>query len=704
MVRFLKLIAIFVVFASNLVAQITLERPLMAVISEMDAMERPVIFLANDDPDLRNDEASNYAEDRIGKYNNYFSDITIYVMDASQYEVCCKLLSLPNRQYKANFVLYFKGNTRQFYFDKNTDIDFLSEFSRMGWVSAQLRLENFLIQNPYNQEAISRLFSLAVRELKKQIDSGKQQTTMLSTIDDKALDDALSLFVKTLELIVEANAFEWMTYTSSIFPLFDLRSLGNAPVITENKKIQIVLTDLLELLERSIIQRPLSQQFRYMFWAGFATIMKNRPDPMIFLRNLSFPKNTSIITHMMLSAIAEQYSKYPKTNEDGEPVLSEILTFFKSAAEWMLEWDPNLDGVFSSEFKELAKIQAITLIKLQMYSELEKHLNDTRMLVGSYWSEIVNELKTNHDNDGRLDDIPQLNRKRIDAILELPALTKNINPFKGILISHNFDKESFDKLHNVLSLRKVYFPLRQNRSIPENSWSLFNSNVHVASGSINTLKDDSNSISEFDQLVELARKEEIKNLMALERLLRSYPDNYDIMDIYCEEAAKLLPDKELEQKILNYTKLTHTAPHIIAYSRMENKDDWASLTSKVIGEGLLNLNDIPFSSAVNPWLNLSDWEDLDPQKNSIDWYTFLKESVLLYQPYYYLCFYSRIQIPGVVFIKYLNQAELAGDTMAVIDACRAKFDWKKENCKSEKILAIWENAEEIMKKESSLSK
>jgi hypothetical protein len=694
MVRFFKLIAIFVVFAFILVAQTTPDRPFMAVISKMDAMGCPLIFLANGDPDLRNEEASNYAKDRIGKYYN-INDINIYVIDTSQYEVCCELLNLPNRQYKTNFVLYFNGNASHFYFDKNIEIDFLSEFKGMGWVPAQTRLENFIKQNPYNQEAISMLFSLAVRELKEQINYAKQQTTTIPpTLNNEALDDALSLFGKTLELIVAANGFDWMSYGSAIMPLFDLRSLGNAPVITENKKLQLVLIDLLQLLERSIIQRPLSQDFGYMFWAGFATIMKNRPDPMIFLRNLSFPKNTNRIVASLPSTIAEQYSDYPKINEDGEPVVDELLTFFKSATEWMLEWDPNLDGVFRLDFDTLAIIQARTLIKLQMYSELEKHLDNTRILIKSNWPKVVDELKTNpYDYQGRLDDIPQLYRKRIDTILELPTLAQNINPFKDIFISHNFDKESFDKLHNALSLRKVYFPLRQNRSIPENSWSLFNSNVHVASGSINTLKDDSNSISEFDQLVELARKEEIKNLMALERLLRSNPDNYDLMDIYCEKAAKLLPDEELEQKILNYSRLTYTSPSLVDYSRMHNKDEWSRLASKAIREGLLKLNDVPFNvsnnpftPSVNPWLNLSRWEDLDPQKNSIDWYTFFKDSVFWYQPYYYFSSYFA-EIPEVVLIKYLNQAGLAGDMIAVLATCRAKFDWKKENCKNEKTLA-----------------
>jgi len=572
----------------------------------------------------------------------------------------------------------------------------------MGWVPAQTRLTNFLEQNPHNQEAIGRLFSLAVRGLKDQIDYLKQQPFNNATKNEEALNDVLSLFVKTLEFIVAADGFEWMSDGLSIMALFDLRGFGNAPIITENRKLQTVLADLLTLFERSIIQRPLFQpEFGYAFWAAFATIMKNRPDPMIFLHNLSFPKNIDradrVVIYPLVSAIAEQYSDYPKTNKDGMPVVNELLTFFRDATEWMLEWDPNLDGVFRFEYNRLAKIQAVILIKLQMYSELEKHLSDTRTAVESDWPEIVDTLRTS----GRLDNIPQMDRKRIDAILELPALAKNINLSRGIFMSHNFDKESFDKLHDALLQRNVYFPLRQNRGLPENSWSLFSSNVYVASGSIKTLKDDSSGISE---LVELARNEEIKNLTALERQIRLNPDNHDLMDIYCEKAAKLLPDEELEQKILTYSRLTHTPPSRIAYSKMHNKDEWSRLVSKAIGEGLLKLNDVPFSGVnpfdpiLNPWLNLSNWEDLDPQKNSIDWHAFLKDSVFLHKPYYYFSFYfSRTPIPGDVFIKYLNQAELAGDIKAVLDACRARYDWKKENCKNEGVLAMWERAERKLK-------
>ena len=185
---------------------------------------------------------------------------------------------------------------------------------------------------------------------------------------------------------------------------------------------------------------------------------------------------------------------------------------------------------------------------------------------------------------------------------------------------------------------------------------------------------------------------------------RLNPDNHDLMDIYCEKAAKLLPDEELEQKILIYSKLTHTSPSRTAYSRMRNKDEWSRLASKAIGEGLLKLNDAPFNGsnpygpAASIWQNLSYWEDLDPQKNSIDWHAFLKDSVFLHKPYYYFSYSSSLtKIPGDVFIKYLNQAELAGDMKAVLDACRARYDWKKEDCMNGGVLAMWERAERKLK-------
>jgi hypothetical protein len=458
----------------------------------------------------------------------------------------------------------------------------------------------------------------------------------------------------------------------------------------------MALSGFLRLIEKEIKRRPFADPLRYMYWSGFNALLKNPPYPMNFLRELSFPKGTSATFGEMFFSMVD--TRDPKVDEYGKPILDEAFKLLSDIADWMLEHDPRLDDVFRWAFIQLAANRAKLMIESQHYSGLEKHLEDTRNKVGTKWSWIVNQLKTEDRISPvtELHNMPQPYKARIDAILELPALAQDMFSFNGILIRHNFTKELNDKLESALLQRKAYFYLMQDGSLPENSWSLYNSNLHAASGSIKTIVDDSDSLLDIGELLESVRNEEIKNLTALELFLRLNPDNYNAMDIYCEKAARFLPDEELEQKMLIYSRLTHTPPSFEVYSKLNNKDGWSSLASRVIGEELLKLSDCPISNLRNPWLNLSRWEDLGLQKNSIDWYSFFKNSVFWHAPEYY--FSQRVSpIPENLFIKYLNQAALKRDWNAVLTACRTRYEFDKKRCRNETILAIWENAEEKMK-------
>jgi len=191
--------------------------------------------------------------------------------------------------------------------------------------------------------------------------------------------------------------------------------------------------------------------------------------------------------------------------------------------------------------------------------------------------------------------------------------------------------------------------------------------------------------------------EERKNLNALERFIRLNPDAYYAMDMYCRDAAKLLPDEDIEKNIYNYAKTTHTPPSLAAYSKMGDKESWARLASRVISEGLLGLSDVPIGLERNPWLNLSRWEDLDLDKNAIDWHAFMKGNAFWYHPMYYV---TESVMPEVVFVKYLSQAEKAMDWASVLSACEARYKLDKKNCQNETVLMAWKKAEEKLGKQS----
>lgn len=686
----LKCILVIILVTSGIKAQApfilsgkTFATSFVGVRSGLDNEKRAAIFCTNSNQERTNEDLHNYVRGHLD-----VDDITYYRLDDSQYQICCELLRLVPRLNQIMLVLYFDGNAVQFPFNKDERINLLSEFSRLGWKPVEVRLEEFLKQNPHNQDALSVLYARTVEKLSLGL-RGRVSTNRDNN------NDVLSSFIKVLKLIVEAEALDWMTHgLTSVRSLYYLETLGNLSTLKESSELQLVLKDIIDLIEKAIKQRPFSAQFRYAYWARFSAMLKYRPDPMDFLRELSFPKGNYRMMNIIFH-IAQTYIANPNIDEDGKPIVNEAIKFLNNGGEWILEQDPYLDGAFKDAYIGWAVAKAQFLIEFQHYSELEKHLEDVRINVGSNWNEIVNDLKKPASNrrTRQFNDMPQSNKRRIDVLLELPALVQNVKHFNAILVSHNFTQESFDKLRGALSQRKVRFYLTQDRTLSRNSWSLYNLNVLVKSGLITPVEDDTSGVSELGELLELIQEEELKNLRILERFIGSNPDHFDAMDMYCEEAEKFLPDEELEQKMLNYSRFTHTPPSLNAYSKMNNKAEWSRLASRVIGEEILRLNDAPISSVRNPWLNLSRWEDLDMQRNSIDWYAILNNLVFWYAPTYYFNALEQ-PMPEVVFIKYLNQADSAGNWNAVLAACRTRFNFEKKDCKNERILTIWEKAEE----------
>jgi hypothetical protein len=587
-------------------------------------------------------------------------------------------------------VLYFNERAVQFPFDKSKT-DLLSEFRKLGWVPLKTRLNDFLKINPYNQEALGTLFSSAVGDLQQLVSSNRQQPMQNDNI-------AMQSFIEVLNMIYDADSMDWMTNISILSSFARLASYNNTPILQENLELQKILNNILELLEKEIIRYPYSA-LRYSNWAGLATIAKI-PDPRRLLSKLNFPPS-NVKMYDFVSRLAEPLFSNSKMNENFKYQIDEeskaflvddAFSFLDYGVEWMERQDPYLDGVFSEAHLRFATNYIGYLIEFRRFPELIKYLNNVRIKVGVDWPKLVNELKKPaifHFRD--IKNIPRSSKKKVDEIMALPTAVGEANKrISGISASHNFSKESYDKLFAALTRRKVHSILTKDANLPKNSWTLRNKNALIASGSIIPNDNNINDNSEILELVELMRKEEFKNLATIEQFIRMNPDCHDAMNLYCTEAAKYLPDLELENKIFNYSSITRTPPPFDAYSKMTNKDNWSRLASDAIGEGLLRLCDAPSSIERNPWLNLSRWEDMDLHKNAIDWYAFLKNANFWHAPVYYV---QHTVMPEVVFVKFLSQAEKATDWITILSACRVRYEWDQKKCQNEKILATWKRAE-----------
>ena len=623
-----------------------LARSVKASILEYDLKKQAIIFRLNEE---KYDEAAKLAVTaRLAPYYG-INDIWYLELDAAQYEVCCGMFNLDPKPKQKMLVLYFNGNAVQLPADKK-DVDLVREFRKLGWVPLDVRLDEFIKTWPYNQDALAMRFSetalklqdLASASRRAALPAALRTQLPLGTRDQEADAKAVALFLDALKSINELKTLDWLS-NSSLFSSTDvLGRCTHAPILKENKELQKELQALLESLGKEISRYPYVY-FNYTYWSGISAIAKDAdPFKMISQIKLLPAALGGSAVHDFVSNLAEPFFFNPLFSEDGVPIVDDGFKFLADAAEWMLEQDPALDGVFSRAFSSLAVTKAQKLIWIRRYSELEKHLEDTWQIVGPNWPTVVNGLKNPAVRSKFGDDytdLPATNKKRVDAILDLAPRPEVKKP-----------------------------PAAASESDPELSGGL---------------------------------GQERRNLVALERFIKRNPDTYYAMDKYCRDAAKLLPDEELEKNIYNYTRITHTPPSLAAYSNFHDKENWTRLASQVIVEGLLRLSDAPTSGYEGNrlWKNLSSWEDLDLDKNAIDWYAFIKNTVFWYHPMYYL---TRNGMPEVVFVKYLGQAERAMDWASVLAVCEARYRLDKKNCQSETILAAWKKAEEKMGRQSRL--
>ena len=433
-------------------------------------------------------------------------------MDTAQYEIFCYMFGLDHKPKQDMFVLYFNGNAAQFPAD-NKDVDLVREFRKLGWVPLDARLDEFLKINPYNQDALAIKFSAAPSKL-QDLALASRRTAMPATIrarlpqqnrDRDADDKEVALFIDTLKLINELKSHDWLLNASVRSAIFVLGACTNAPILKENKELQKEVQSLLESLGKEIVHYPYSYS-NYGYWAGISAIAKD-PNPQKLLDRIKFyPISTNGYgVHDFISQLAEPFFVNPLAGDDLMPIVDDGFKFMDYGAQWMIEQDFYLDGLFDHAFAQLAVAKAKKLIMCRRFSELEKHLQDIWQLVGPNWATVVSDLKSPsvRSRGEGLNDLPDANKKRVDEILDLTPRPAAAKP-------------------------------------PTAAES-----------------DASDGISP-----------DRKKLNDLERFIRLNPDAYYAMDMYCRDAAKLLPDEDLEKNIYNYTKITHTPPSLAAYSKI----------------------------------------------------------------------------------------------------------------------------------------
>jgi hypothetical protein len=609
-----------------------------------------------------NDKAQDYVEASLGRHSNMY-DIDYNEINTDQYEIACKQFGFNSYPQQTMLILYFNKKAVQFPFDpKKTDL--LQEFVKLGWAPLETRLDNFLKHNPNNQDALSMLID---REIKK-----------IDNLDKESLPS----FIKVIEKINNADSMEWLGSRSMIITMANRPEFANKSILKESPEFQRALNNLLIKIEKEMIRDPY-QYLYYFHWTSFACMLQ-KPDPWRIFSQINFPPgNKKAEVGSSLAGLAESlfHNNQEKSGFD----------FLNNAETFIENWDiPK--GSFKETFFEFAIYKINFLVKYKRHSELEKYLLDLNNKVGPDWPKYVKALETSKHPMLRYVDIKKLpNKRKIEEILKLPTLGGNEKYFNGILIAHNFSKEPLDKLNAALSAKKLNFELYQDIRLSKNSWTLKNANIPVNSGAIAPINDSKDN-SDIKELMKLAQGEERKSFDALEKFIRQYPDNLEAINMYCLDVAKFLPDDSLEQKIFNYSSVTGIAPGAEAYSKLKNKGAWLRLASKSIAEGLIKLKDAPSSLARNSWSNLSNWEDLDASKNTIDWYGFLENSTdFWYDPLYYM----QAQImPENVFMKYLKGTERAADYKAICNACEVRFSWDKKKCRNEQILKIWTQAAE----------
>ncbi|MDR2697931.1 MAG: hypothetical protein LBB40_05595, partial [Holophagales bacterium] len=343
------------------------------------------------------------------------------------------------------------------------------------------------------------------------------------------------------------------------------------------------------------------------------------------------------------------------------------------------------------------------LIEYKRYAEFADYLIKIRPKLGPKWSKLTGyfnklfEGKNIPDNALNRDILDMTNRKQIDEIFKLSFEKNNKKYFNSILLSHNFPEPLLDSIVTYLPQNKVNFKATQDMSLTHGSWVLKNANVFVETGTItfDELENIDVNSKEIKVLIDLINREECKYLNTLEKFIAQNPDNHEVMNMYCLEAEKYLPSEYLEKNIFKYSAITRRPISLEAYSKMVNKDNWIRLSSAIVFDILNMLKDEPIDQwYIEPLLDLSKWEDLNLSRNSVDWYGYFKYTTFWRPPMYYM---QENIIPEVVFIKFLRQAERASDWTAILSACEARFDEKKE-CQNDWILKTWTQAEAKQKR------
>ena len=647
-------------------------------------------------------------------------------ISSEQYEIACNVFGLEPRPNRAMLVLYFDGSAVQVPFDEERT-QLLPELRKLGWEPFKERLKGFLERNPYSVEPLGPMMQAAsdlmrplVRKVRQDQDRAAfgEAVVGAQTESDESFDEAIKSYINALKTINGAESLEWSS-SNSVSTTFIQNDLRGVALVTENPEFQQELAKILELYEDEILRYPYSAGF-YSDWLGFLQLSKN-PEPMKLLDKLALPpsnKKWPNFANRAFSPLLLTPDRERMQLKEYQDLANYLFKLADDITNWMEELDPDfVDGMFSESYPRFVGEKAGFLLRYERFPELQAYLNGLRNKSGENWPELVKEIKgwywANFWN--RASSImDEFDKNQIERILDAPAApqTERRPTTYGIHIFHNLGNLPLGKLQAALPRDRGL--LAQDKSMGQGSWTLYNSKALISSGQIALVeggRDNENNDPEMQELYELIKNEEYKNLDALERFIRFNPDCYEAMDMYCQQAEKFLPNGNIERNMLNYASITRTPISQAAYSKMEGKENWSRLASRMLREGLQRLGDVPLSpgrdlrSPRNPWLRLHLWEEMDAGKNAIDWYGFLENTELWYGNAHYV---NRYTMPEPVFVKYLHQAERANDWEAVLSACRARFYWNKEQCKDDRfcedksIPAAWERAEEKLKGRADL--
>ena len=641
-------------------------------ISLADLEKLAVVYICNAKSEKEEEDASGRFNNSFGEYNNY--GVRYSELSKEQYEILCDRFFLPRDSETTMFVVYFNNKAAQFpLYAANTDLS--QELNKLGWKPLGERLEDFLKANPYNQDAIARLFALKKREL--------------DFAHAPVPPGVISYFKKAIEMVNKAENLDWM---DSIDVLVQLAHIGwpdEYEALKNDPEFQKQIAKFLQLIEAEIIRNPYKSQ-HYFHWATIANMALN-PDPGKILYQTHFPPARRPV-NTNFSILADPLFRNDKV-EEGFKLLQDI-------EEWMQVQNIYGGTDFNEALESVATQKIVYLVINKRFNELQDYLNQLILQFSSEWPQFAKKIKNRVSfqlHNGHEIDLQKIpNVDVINALFDSEGVKQN-RRYNGLFLTHNISKDFYDKLMIEISRANPYVFLNPDVGLPQNAWSLYNGNSLLASGAIVPSEEGRpESVSEdAKELLGILLREARANLTTLDTFIQRNPDCHIAKQMYCQEASMYLPDEELEAKLYNYTQISRLPITLETYSKILNKERWSRLASRMITEGLVKLRDTPIGYGTNPWQNLSNWEDLDTSRNSVDWYGFLKETEFWCHPMYFV---QHFVMPEVVFVKTLRQAEKANDWDTVLDACKTRFS-RKTSCKNEWILNIWAQAEEKLSKQ-----